>query len=184
VVGVVWTELRTGECAVAAKLLAACRDVLGCCILRFAFRFIRLYPVAALVESLQPSHPSTRDNSGCCDAGRDSLRRQRSPDVLTAVAVVLGRQFTRPDNEPPLVAGFLTRGILIRMVKKDTSEREAWRQRPWAIVLLILLAISFGGELVLGASPLAMIGSGLLLFGWTTMLIMSLRGRKSPHPPA
>jgi hypothetical protein len=51
------------------------------------------------------------------------------------------------------------------MVTKETTEREAWRQRPWAIVLLILLGISFGGELVLGASPLAMIGSGLLLFG-------------------
>jgi hypothetical protein len=70
------------------------------------------------------------------------------------------------------------------MTKTDAIDREAWRHRPWAIVLLILLAISFGGELVLGASPLAMIGSGLLLFGWTTTLIMSLRSRKSPHPPA
>jgi hypothetical protein len=64
------------------------------------------------------------------------------------------------------------------MENKQTIDREAWRQRPWAIVLLILLAVSFGGELVLGAPPLALIGSGLLLFGWTALLIMSLRSRK------
>jgi hypothetical protein len=61
------------------------------------------------------------------------------------------------------------------MAKHVAKDRDAWRQRPWAIVLLILLAVSFGGELVLGAAPLALIGSGLLLFGWTAHLIMDLR---------
>jgi hypothetical protein len=48
------------------------------------------------------------------------------------------------------------------MAELNTTHREAWRHHPWAIVLLILLAISFGGELVLGAPPLALIGSGML----------------------
>jgi hypothetical protein len=61
------------------------------------------------------------------------------------------------------------------MAENDTTDREAWRQRPWAIVLLILLAISFGGELVLGAPLLAVIGSGMLIAGWTAQLIISLR---------
>jgi hypothetical protein len=61
---------------------------------------------------------------------------------------------------------------------ESNIDREAWRQRPWAIVLLILLAISFGGQLVLGASALALIGSGMLLTGWTAQLIMNLRRAK------
>ena len=64
------------------------------------------------------------------------------------------------------------------MAKSDTTVREAWRQHPWAIVLLILLAISFGGEIMLGARPLALIGSGMLLAGWTVQLIISLRRPK------
>jgi hypothetical protein len=64
------------------------------------------------------------------------------------------------------------------MAKNSTIDREAWRQRPWAIVLLILLAISFGGELVLGGPPLALIGSGMLLAGWTAQLILNLRRAK------
>jgi hypothetical protein len=66
------------------------------------------------------------------------------------------------------------------MAANRTTDRESWRQHPWAIVLLILLAISFGGELVLGAPPLALIGSGMLLAGWTAQLIISLR-RARPH---
>jgi hypothetical protein len=61
------------------------------------------------------------------------------------------------------------------MTKTDAIDRESWRQRPWAIVLLILVAVCFGIQLVLGAPPLALIGSGLLLFGWTAQLIMTLR---------
>jgi hypothetical protein len=58
---------------------------------------------------------------------------------------------------------------------QDTRDPDAWRQRPWAIVLLILLAVSFGGELALGASPVGLIGCGLMLFGWTAHLIIDLR---------
>jgi hypothetical protein len=61
------------------------------------------------------------------------------------------------------------------MPQKEMLKNEDWRRRPWAIVLLILLAISFGGQLVLGAPSLALIGSGLLLAGWTAQLIMNLR---------
>jgi hypothetical protein len=64
------------------------------------------------------------------------------------------------------------------MAELNTTHREACRQHPWAIVLLILLAISFGGELMLGARPLALIGSGMLLAGWTAQLIISLRRPK------
>jgi len=64
------------------------------------------------------------------------------------------------------------------MTENNTIDREAWRQRPWAIVLLILLAVSFGGQLVLGGPPLALIGSGMLLAGWTAQLIMNLRRAK------
>ena len=54
-------------------------------------------------------------------------------------------------------------------------QNESWRQRPWAIVLLVLLAAAFGGQLVMGGPALGIIGCGLLLFGWTAGLIMSLR---------
>jgi hypothetical protein len=56
---------------------------------------------------------------------------------------------------------------------------ESWRQRPWAIVLLVLLAIAFGGQLMIGGPILGIVGCGLLLFGWTAGLIVSLRNRKS-----
>jgi hypothetical protein len=52
---------------------------------------------------------------------------------------------------------------------------ESWRQRPWAIVLLVLLAIAFGVQLVMGAPMLGLIGCGLLLVGWMAGLIVSLR---------
>ncbi len=67
------------------------------------------------------------------------------------------------------------RGRIVGMDTNNSIDREAWRQRPWAIVLLILLAVAFSGELVLGAAPLAIIGSGLLLLGWTAQLVLSVR---------
>jgi FtsH-binding integral membrane protein len=61
------------------------------------------------------------------------------------------------------------------MAEKGTIEREVWRHHPWTIVLLIILAICFGIELALGATPLALIGTGLMLLGWTGQLVMDLR---------
>jgi hypothetical protein len=50
-----------------------------------------------------------------------------------------------------------------------------WRQRAWAIVLLILLAIAFGGQIVIGAPLLTIVPTGMMVFAWTALLIISLR---------
>jgi hypothetical protein len=42
-------------------------------------------------------------------------------------------------------------------------------------MLLVLLAVAFGGQLVMGGPALGIIACGLLLFGWTAGRIMSLR---------
>jgi hypothetical protein len=54
-------------------------------------------------------------------------------------------------------------------------KNENWRQRPWAIVLLILLAIAFGCQLVIGAPLLTIVTTGMMVTAWTALLIMSLR---------
>ena len=52
---------------------------------------------------------------------------------------------------------------------------ENWRQRPWAIVLLILLSMAFGCQIVIGAPLLTIVPTGMMVFAWTALLIMSLR---------
>jgi hypothetical protein len=52
---------------------------------------------------------------------------------------------------------------------------ENWRQRPWAIMLLILLSIAFGCQIVIGAPLLTVVPTGMMVFAWTALLIMSLR---------
>ena len=61
------------------------------------------------------------------------------------------------------------------MTEHDKIEVEKWRQRPWAIVLLILLAIAFGIQAVLVGTTLLTVSTGAMLIGWTALLIMSLR---------
>jgi len=77
------------------------------------------------------------------------------------------------------MAGFFMRGRMAGMNQNNSNDPESWRQRPWAIALLILLAVAFGGELTLGIAPLAVLSTGFLLIGWTVLLVMSLR-RKQP----
>ena len=52
---------------------------------------------------------------------------------------------------------------------------ENWRQHPWAIVLLILLSIAFGCQIVIGAPLLTIVPTGMMVFAWTALLIMSIR---------
>ena len=59
-----------------------------------------------------------------------------------------------------------------------------WRQRPWAIVLLILLAVAFGAQVVLAGLTFLTVSVGTLLFSWVALLMMSLGRRAPAEPPA
>jgi hypothetical protein len=54
-------------------------------------------------------------------------------------------------------------------------DREAWRQRPWAIVLLILLAMGFGAQVALVGLAFLTVATGVMLASWVALLLMSLR---------
>ena len=59
-------------------------------------------------------------------------------------------------------------------------DREDWRMRPWAIALLILMAIAFGAQLVVVGLALLTIATGVMLASWTALLIMAVRKRRPP----
>jgi hypothetical protein len=70
------------------------------------------------------------------------------------------------------------------MLNRIPSDREDWRQRPWAIVLLILLAVAFGGQVVLAGLTFLTISAGTLLVSWVALLVMSIGRRTPADPPA
>ena len=59
-------------------------------------------------------------------------------------------------------------------------DREGWRMRPWAIALLILMAIAFGAQLVVVGLAVLTIATGVMLASWTALLIMAVRKRRPP----
>jgi hypothetical protein len=64
---------------------------------------------------------------------------------------------------------------IIGGMSDNQLDREAWRQRPWAIILLILLAIAFGAQVALVGLALLTIATGVLLVSWVALLVMGLR---------
>jgi hypothetical protein len=92
------------------------------------------------------------------------------------------------DLESQFPAGFLETWLSLALVARffigrmagmtDRDKLEDWRQRPWAIALLILLAIAFGIQIVLASFALLTISTGVMLFCWVALLITSLRKRK------
>jgi hypothetical protein len=59
-------------------------------------------------------------------------------------------------------------------------DHEAWRQRPWAIVLLILLAFAFGAQVAMIGLAFLTVSTGVMLVSWVALLLMGLAKR----PPA
>jgi hypothetical protein len=63
-------------------------------------------------------------------------------------------------------------------------DREAWRLRPWAIVLLILLAVAFGAQVAIVGLAFLTVSTGVMLACWVALLLMGLRKHPPPDPPA
>ena len=58
-------------------------------------------------------------------------------------------------------------------VKSETVKYAAWCRSPWGLVVLVVLAIAFGGLIAVAGSILALVGTGLMLFAHLTLAIMS-----------
>jgi uncharacterized membrane protein len=67
-----------------------------------------------------------------------------------------------------------------RGMEHNIPDREDWRMRPWAIALLILVAIAFGAQLVVVGLAFLTIVTGVMLASWAALLIMAIRKRRPP----
>ena len=56
-------------------------------------------------------------------------------------------------------------------------EHESWRKRPWAIVLLVLLAVAFGAQAAIVGLTFLTLSTCVLLMSWVSLLVMSLPNR-------
>jgi hypothetical protein len=63
---------------------------------------------------------------------------------------------------------------------ENSTNRDDWRLRPWAIVLLILMAIAFGAQLVMVGLAVLTVSTGVMLSCWVALLVIGLRKRQPP----
>lgn len=85
-----------------------------------------------------------------------------------------------------LVAGFEhipAPAVRVRGMKDELVSREEWRTRSWAIALLVLMAVAFGVQLIMVGLAILTVATGVMVAGWTALLIMAIRKRNacSPH---
>lgn len=65
---------------------------------------------------------------------------------------------------------------------EELAKREEWRLRPWAVVLLVLMAIAFGVQLVVVGLAILTVATGVMVAGWTALLLMGIRKRNISDP--
>ena len=63
-------------------------------------------------------------------------------------------------------------------MKIKNDKCATWYRSPWGLVILVVLAVAFGGHIALGGNPLMIVGTGLMLFAHLTLAIMSWRAEK------
>ena len=67
-------------------------------------------------------------------------------------------------------------------MENDLLKREEWRMRPWAIALLVLTAIAFGVQIIMVGLAILTVATGVMVAGWTALLIMAIRKRNASGP--
>ena len=62
------------------------------------------------------------------------------------------------------------------MAPESQSNRYAeWCRSPWGLVVLVILAVAFGGHLAFGRHVILTISTGVMLFAHLTLALISLR---------